>query len=500
MSLRNYGLLTGNLKDHGPQHGGNPHYLLVIQAGVIPYSVAFNVESTLPQGDLPSPLQYQIVDNLARSKLIGSITNRSSFILRDADPSCPSLDFVRDGILDMKRFKLIPTEISRQRNPFLKGLAAAAAKAQSDNGAFVAVFGTGYPDQDDRPVGPSRNPLRASAGFSGVDNVHMNQGSLYRVGNHTDPHFLENGPHQDGAVIFFFGDKTVVGFFVKFEYQDSQTDEFGNPLHTGVEKFDSLQSIPRSVRKRLLKHRAPTQRLLSAAKTSKKTSRNPHRNPRGAPSNSPGTSPAEIPVSGTSGGQAAPGSAFADTTTIIDPNRTFDADDDSQYRNSPFVKNFAEYGTPEPVPSSRNGVYPVMKLENIIGARAVASIKAQKKIVFHSVGDTGAPIESQYGKEDSVAELMLRDFTSGVPAGNQPAFFFHLGDVVYYYGEDEFYYDQFYHPYMDYPRPILAIPGNHDGITHPNGQSSLHGFISAFCDDVPRYWNESGGILRTTMT
>src|SRR6202000_2152595 len=41
---------------------------------------------------------------------------------------------------------------------------------------------------------------------------------------------------------------------------------------------------------------------------------------------------------------------------------------------------------------------------------------------------------------------------------------------------------------------------NHDGITHPNGASSLEGFISAFCDDVPRFWSYSGGIKRTTMT
>jgi hypothetical protein len=39
----------------------------------------------------------------------------------------------------------------------------------------------------------------------------------------------------------------------------------------------------------------------------------------------------------------------------------------------------------------------------VIGSRAVAAIKASKKIVFHTVGDTGAPKESQYGKEDSVA-------------------------------------------------------------------------------------------------
>jgi Calcineurin-like phosphoesterase len=95
---------------------------------------------------------------------------------------------------------------------------------------------------------------------------------------------------------------------------------------------------------------------------------------------------------------------------------------------------------------------------------------------------------------------MLKDFAASVPPVNRPSFFFHLGDVVYYYGEQQYYYDQFYHPYKEYPGPILAIPGNHDGITHPNGVSSLQGFISGFCDDKPRFWKEAGGIKRTTMT
>jgi uncharacterized protein YukJ len=502
MPLKNYGLLTGKLIDHGPQHGGNPHYLLMIHAGVIPYSVALNVESTQAQGDHPSPLQYQVLDNLAGSKLAESITNKSSFVLRDADPSCPSLDFVHDGLLNMNAFKPIPPGAAAQKNPFYKSVVAAAAKAKVDVGAFVAVFGTGYPDQDDRPAGPGRNPLRAAAGFSGVDNVHMNQGSFYRVGTHTDPHFLENGPHQDGAVIFFFSDKTVVGFFAKFEYQDSQTNEFGNPTHTGVDKLDSLKAISSNVRRKLLKPRTAAAKAARPSKTAKVTKAarlKPDRTSGGVSANGQGASAPEVPVAGTSGGQAAPGFSFADTVTIVDPNRTFDVDDDSNYRNSAFVNNFAMYGTPEPVPGPRGGVYPIVKLEDIVGGSAVAAIKARKKIVFHSVGDTGAPVKSQSASEDSVANLMLEDFAPGVLAADQPTFFFHLGDVVYYYGEDEFYYDQFYHPYKDYPRPILAIPGNHDGITHPDGQSSLHGFISAFCDDKPRYWSESGGILRTTM-
>jgi uncharacterized protein YukJ len=498
MPLNNYGLLTGKLIDHGAQHGGNPHYLLIVQAGVVQYRVALNLESTSPRGDAPSPLQYQVLDTLGRSKLVRNITNRNAFVLRDADPDHPSLDYIRDGILDMKAFKSLKPGTPSQANPLYKRLVQEAAKATKDKGGFVAVFGTGHPDQDDRPPGRGQNPLRAAEGFSGLDNVHMNQGSLYRIGHHTHPTFMENGIHQDGAVLFFFSDRSVVGFFVKFESQDAQTDDFGNPVHTGVAALDALKANP-TVSKLLAKQRPVAKALLTAAKA-------PRRRARGKPGGgAPGPSvsdpsTADIPISGTSGGLAASGLSFADTTTVIDPNRPYDVDDDSQYRNSQFVLNFAKYGTPEPVPGPRNGVYPVVKLENVIGAGPVAAIKSNKKIVFHTVGDTGAVVPSQYGQEQSVAELMLGDFAPTVPAADRPALFFHLGDVVYYYGEGEFYYDQFYHPYMEYPGPILAIPGNHDGITHPQGADTLAGFISAFCDDKPRFWQQAGGIKRTTMT
>jgi uncharacterized protein YukJ len=509
MPLNNYGLLTGKLIDHGVQHGGNPHYLLLIQAGVIRYHVALNVESTRPHGDAPAALQYQTRDDLGRSKLAKGIANRNAFVLHDGDQSRPSLDFIRDGVIDIKAFKTLKPGLSPQANPFYKGLVQVAGKAKTDAGAFVAVFGTGYPDQDDRPRGRGHNPLRASAGFTGIDNVHMNQGSPYRVGHHTDPSFAENGTHQDGAVLFFFSDKSVVGFFAKFESQDTQTDDFGNPLHIGVAKLDALKATP-AVATQLQKQRPNAKKLLAGAKAPAGARRR-RGSPPGAPAGAaagagagagpgtPGPSGPDVPVSGTSGGQEAPALGFADTTTIIDPNRPFAADNDDQFFNSPFVNNFAKFGTPEPVPGPRNGVYPVLKLEDVIGAAAAAAIKANKKIAFHAVGDTGPVVQSQYGKEQGVAELMVKDFAPTVAAAEMPSFFFHLGDVVYYYGEQEFYYDQFYHPYKEYPRPILAIPGNHDGITHPNGASSLQGFISAFCDDKPRYWKEAAGIRRTTM-
>jgi Calcineurin-like phosphoesterase len=71
--------------------------------------------------------------------------------------------------------------------------------------------------------------------------------------------------------------------------------------------------------------------------------------------------------------------------------------------------------------------------------------------------------------------------------------------VVYYYGEEQYYYEQFYKPYKNYPAPIFAIPGNHDGITYNEEMVSLDAFQKAFCDDQPRHWQAAGGISRTTM-
>jgi hypothetical protein len=393
--------------------------------------------------------------------------------------------------------------MDQAKNPFARKLKEAAVKSMEDPAAFVAVFGTGYPQPNDRGAGGGRSARRASEGFTGVENVHMNQGSYYWIGRHVDPYYKENGTHQDGAVIIRFGDGGAVGFFIKFDSQDTETDDFGNPLHTGIAELDSLQAISAAARQTVLKRRPPTRKLLKAVHARRvagpiKGTAAAHNPAPIMPAATDSQTIEQEPISGTSGGVDAPDLSFGDPTTITDPNRPFDPENDAQYFNSPFVNNFAKNGTPEPVPASRNRVYPILKLEQVIGPSAVRAISKSDKIVFHAVGDTGAVVESQFAYEQSVAELMLKDFSAnGSP--DDPAFFFHLGDVVYYYGEVEFYYDQFYHPYKDYPAPILAIPGNHDGITHPNGASSLAGFISAFCDDKPRYWSASGGIKRSTM-
>jgi hypothetical protein len=94
---------------------------------------------------------------------------------------------------------------------------------------------------------------------------------------------------------------------------------------------------------------------------------------------------------------------------------------------------------------------------------------------------------------------MVADFTDPNPA-DRPQFCFHLGDVVYSFGEAQYYYDQFYEPFRDYPAPILAIPGNHDGQVYKgDSAASLTAFCENFVSDVPRKTMQSGGLIRTAM-
>ena len=53
---------------------------------------------------------------------------------------------------------------------------------------------------------------------------------------------------------------------------------------------------------------------------------------------------------------------------------------------------------------------------------------------------------------------------------------------MYSLGEAQYYYDQFYEPYRDYPAPILAVPGNHYEKVSPEAHTaSLAAFLQNFC-------------------
>lgn len=123
-------------------------------------------------------------------------------------------------------------------------------------------------------------------------------------------------------------------------------------------------------------------------------------------------------------------------------------------------------------------------------------IGSAKKIVFHTVGDTGGIKNSEY--QADVAKAMKGDLIK--PAGQVPDFFFHLGDVVYYNGEIDKYYEQFYDPYDHYSAPIFSIPGNHDGDPVDDTQTSLDGWVRYFMSSSAQIRPESHDAPRVTMS
>ena len=133
-----------------------------------------------------------------------------------------------------------------------------------------------------------------------------------------------------------------------------------------------------------------------------------------------------------------------------------------------------------------------------VGPAKEKAILKNNQIVFHALGDTGSVKGPQ--SQSLVADKLVADFAEVDPA-EQPAFLYHLGDVVYSFGEAQFYYDQFYEPYREYPAPIFAEAGNHDGLVYSGDRApSLEAFLRNFVNTRPVKTPESGALARTAMT
>jgi hypothetical protein len=201
------------------------------------------------------------------------------------------------------------------------------------------------------------------------------------------------------------------------------------------------------------------------------------------------------------------GRLFAEPQPTAD-EKAFQLDNTSaRYYQSPYFLQHKRDLQPVPPPRLQR---PRLDLAEVLDPSLVEPIVAAKRIVFHSVGDTGAAKVNSFqtaadaiAHEASVADSMALDVQEG--GDSAPAFFFHLGDVVYNFGEGQYYYDQFYEPFRDYDRPIFAIPGNHDGMVFGPKPDlpqvpSLTAFLRNFCALTPGTSPDASGIVRSTMT
>jgi hypothetical protein len=210
--------------------------------------------------------------------------------------------------------------------------------------------------------------------------------------------------------------------------------------------------------------------------------------------------PAPVPSPGNTGPIPTKTPRFAEPPPTPDPTK-FTVKHGSDAKVYKILDSLKETLQPRPFPVAETDE-PTLKLEEAYGAKGpqiVSEIDATGQIVFHAVGDTGNTKGPK--DEDLVADKMVSDFNES-QTNAVPSFFYHLGDVVYSFGETTYYYDQFYDPYRNYPAPIFAIPGNHDGMVAPYSPAkTLSAFVENFCatGQPPHKTPESGQLVRTAQ-
>jgi len=202
------------------------------------------------------------------------------------------------------------------------------------------------------------------------------------------------------------------------------------------------------------------------------------------------------------------GQMYADPKPTQDENAFQVNNTSDAYYNSPYYLKYKNQV--QAIPPRRVGAPPHLDLTDFIPQGLANAINQAGQITFHAVGDTGAAkvnarqtAATAIAHEAAVADAMVAEVQSGGLSG--PAFFFHLGDIIYNFGEAQYYYDQFYEPFREYDRPIFAIPGNHDGMVF--GQSSsapqvptLAAFLSNFCSASPDPSPDAPTSARSVMT
>lgn len=158
-----------------------------------------------------------------------------------------------------------------------------------------------------------------------------------------------------------------------------------------------------------------------------------------------------------------------------------------------------------PIPDPRGfpaNPEPQLTLQAVLGGAVAAQsidyiTNTNQQIVFHTLGDCGStntPVD-----QNRVTDKLVADFTE-VDTKQVPQFHMLLGDIVYSFGQVDYYYDQFYEPYRDYPAPILAAAGNHDAVVAPGiHETSLEGYTRNFCQSRFVVMPEAGKLTRTAQ-
>ncbi len=207
---KGYACLKGRPIGNRVATGNQPHYQVHVSANGVHYRIAVNVQSS--DG---SEVQF-----LVRSRFVHPITDSLTELAqgRIEVPSRPggiALDFIRGNLAQPWEFVPLPMSAPGPDNDLNEKLDANVQRAMADETAMIYAFG--------EPWGPEPDKADTYFGFlpgRGIHDIHMNQG------NPRGRFFRDNGPWQDGGLIFEFPTQSQwVAIFLKFQSQAWHSDD-----------------------------------------------------------------------------------------------------------------------------------------------------------------------------------------------------------------------------------------------------------------------------------
>lgn len=166
--------------------------------------------------------------------------------------------------------------------------------------------------------------------------------------------------------------------------------------------------------------------------------------------------------------------------------------------NSRAGAEFVPYQLPHPEK------YPFeLDLAHVVPAGPLRAAVAAGAYSCYLLGDVGgianpAPQQRVAAAMCALTADAARYDEARAPCGGS-LFAYIAGDVVYNHGARAEYLAQFYEPYRRYDRPILAIPGNHDGDPEGRHRPSLGGFVANFCAPHQAPAEDAGRIGRRAL-
>jgi uncharacterized protein YukJ len=204
-----YGVLKGRAIGRRFGRGRKPHYQIHLFAGDDDFRVAVNIGSDSQPADL-----LYLVDDQFQHPITCLLDDLSpGFTQLDRRPGGTALDYIRGGLFEPARLRVLPAALPGPDNDLNEQLDRHIQRVMADEEAWAYAFGSRW--------GPERQ-RDDYFGFrpgNGIHNVHMNQGN-------NDRHRDEDGTWQDGGLVLQFPvSGRWIGVFLAFQSQSWHTDD-----------------------------------------------------------------------------------------------------------------------------------------------------------------------------------------------------------------------------------------------------------------------------------